>query len=210
MYYGEGWPLPFVEPEGNMDAYRAADRAGPMTIEELEQLPDDEYRCELVRGWLVREPPPGGAHGYIAGEILVALANHVKRVGLGWTFAAATGFILAATKPQTVRAPDASFVVKERLPHGPASKGHVPLAPDLAVEVVSPTNRWTEIAAKVRDYLDAGTRLVWIVDPDMRTVTVHRPGGAWIVRGEDDALEGEDVVPGFRVRVGDLFVPESG
>jgi Uma2 family endonuclease len=61
----------------------------------------------------------------------------------------------------------------------------------------------------VRDYLDAGTRLVWIVDPDLRTVTVHRSGAPWLVRGEDDALDGEDVVPGFRVRVGDLFVPES-
>jgi Uma2 family endonuclease len=208
MYQNDGWPLPFVEPEANMDAYRAADRAGPMTIEELEQLPDDEYCYELVNGWLVREPPPGGAHGYIAGEILLALGSHVKRAGLGWTFAAETGFILVAEKPQTVRAPDASFVAKERLPRGPAPKGHVPLAPDLAVEVVSPTNRWTEVAAKVRDYLDAGTRLVWIVDPPLRTVTVHRPGGAWIVRGEDDALDGEDVVPGFRVRVGDLFVPE--
>ena len=111
--------------------------------------------------------------------------------------------------PGTVRAPDVSFVAKDRLPAGPPPEGYVPIAHDLAVEVVSPSNRWTEVAAKVRDYLDAGTSLVWIVDPPARTVTVHWAGAAWIVRGEDDALDAEDVVPGFRIRVGSLFGEEE-
>lgn len=186
-----------------MEAYRG-DRPGPTTIEELARLPDDGYRYDLVRGWLVREPPPGARHGELSLELARVLANHVKAARLGRVFAAETGFRLAELPP-TVRAPDVSFVARSRMPEGPAPAGYVPFAPDLAVEVVSPSNRWTEVAAKVRDYLEAGTRLVWIVDPPARTVTVHRPSSAWMVRGEDDALDGEDVVPGFRMRVGSLF-----
>ncbi len=208
MYELDEWTVRYAEPEGTIEAYRAADRMGPMTIEEFERLPDEEYRCDLVRGWLVREPPAGARHGAIASELARALANHVKAAGLGWVFAAETGFLLVEL-PGTVRAPDVSFVAKDRLPAEPPPEGYVPIAHDLAVEVVSPSNRWTEVAAKVRDYLDAGTRLVWIVDPPARTVTVHWAGAAWIVRGEDDALDAEDVVPGFRIQVGSLFGEEE-
>jgi Uma2 family endonuclease len=186
-----------------MDGYRVRSTPGPTTIADLEQL-TDEYRYDLVRGWLVREPLAGGEHGDIAMELAGALWTHVKRNRLGRVFAAETGFILAEDPP-TVRGPDVAFVATERLPPGRWPKGYVRLAPDLAAEVVSPANRWTDVAAKVRDYFEAGTRLVWIVDPPRSAVTVHRPGRSPEVLGEDDFLSGDEIVPGFQVKVSDLF-----
>lgn len=101
-----------------------------------------------------------------------------------------------------------AFVAKGRLPQGPAPQGFPRLAPDLAVEIVSPSNTWADVAAKIRDYLEAGTRLVWIVDPRSRTVTVQASGAAPQVLSADEELEGRDVLPGFTIRVGQLFAPE--
>lgn len=187
-----------------MEGYRVRSTPGPTTIADLERLPDDDYKYDLVRGWLVREPPAGGDHGEIAMEIAGALWKHVKETAQGRVFPPETGFVLAADPP-TVRGPDVAFVAAGRLPPGRAPTGFIRLAPDLAVEVVSPSNRWTDVAAKVRDYLEAGTRLVWVVDPPRSTITIHRPDGSSGVVGEDDFLVGEDVVPGFQVSVRSLF-----
>lgn len=189
---------------GATEGYRVRSTPGPTTIADLERLPDDDYKYDLVRGWLVREPPAGGRHGEINSELIIALGNHLRRTGQGRVFSPETGFVLVEDPP-TVRGPDVAYVAESRLPAGQAPAGFLRLAPDLAVEVVSPSNRWTDIAAKVRDYLDAGTRLVWIVDPPRRTVTVHRRDGSADVRGEDDALDGEDVLPGFQLMVRSLF-----
>jgi Uma2 family endonuclease len=188
-----------------MAAYNAASSDRPLTLEEFEALPEpDGYRLDLVRGRIVREPAPGGQHGMIAAELGRLVGNFVRRRRLGFVFAAETGFVLSENPP-TARGPDLAFVAEGRFEDGVIPASMPRLAPDLAVEVVSPSNTWSDVAAKVRDYLEAGTRLVWIVDPRSRTVTVHRGGEPPQVVGGGDPLDGADVLPGFRLKVERLF-----
>ncbi|MGH7572915.1 MAG: Uma2 family endonuclease [Gemmatimonadota bacterium] len=174
-----------------------------LTIEEFERLPDDGWRCELVRGRVVREPPAGFEHGRLAMRIGLVLGRFVEEHRLGEVLASETGFVLFEELP-TVRAPDAAFVAEGRVP-SPAPPGFGRLAPDLAVEVVSPSNTVAEIHSKVMDYLDAGSRLVWVVDPRTRSVTVYRSRKEIRLLNEDDELDGEDVLPGFRVGLKEIF-----
>lgn len=194
-----------------MDARHPVDAAPPaLSIEAYERLPqDDGYRDELVRGRLVREPRPGTEHAWLETRIAYALHEFVERRRLGVVLTEA-GYILSVDPP-TVRGPDVSFVARDRIPPEGFSKGFWRLAPDLAVEVVSPSNSAAEIQEKVLEYLEAGTRIVWVVQPRTRTVAVHRSRtalddpGAGQVLGEGDGLDGDDVLPGFRLEVGDLF-----
>ena len=179
-----------------------ADSGETLTVEEFFRLPGDETRMELVRGRVVREPPAGFEHGHLAVVIAYRLKAFVSREDLGLVVGAETGFVLF-DDPPTVRAPDAAFVARERLPEDRA--GFARLAPDLAVEVVSPSNTVAEVHDKVCDFLDAGTRLVWIVEPRRRTVMVYRSRDDIRLLTEDDELDGGDVLPGFSVRVGELF-----
>lgn len=176
-----------------------------LTIEEFERLPDDDTRCELVRGRVVREPPAGFEHGRLANRILYLLTRFVEEHGGGEIVASETGFVLF-DDPPTVRAPDAAFVAAGRVP-SPAPAGFGRLAPDLAVEVISPSNTLAELHAKVTDYLDAGTRLVWALDPGTRTITVYRSRKEIRLLAGGDELDGEDVLPGFRVRSSKIFGP---
>lgn len=176
-----------------------------LTIEEFERLPDDDTRCELVRGRVVREPPAGFEHGRLANRILYLLTRFVEEHGGGEILASETGFVLF-DDPPTVRAPDAAFVAAGRVP-SPAPAGFGRLAPDLAVEVISPSNTLAELHAKVTDYLDAGTRLVWALDPGTRTITVYRSRKEIRLLAGGDELDGEDVLPGFRVRSSKIFGP---
>ncbi|MGH7572562.1 MAG: Uma2 family endonuclease [Gemmatimonadota bacterium] len=173
-----------------------------LTIEEFERLPDDGSRMELVRGQVVREPPTSFEHGWIAIDLAATLQRFVQKHALGKVVGTDAGFVLF-DEPPTVRAPDVAFVARERLTFDPTR--FAPLAPDLAVEVVSPSNTVAEINGKVMDYLDAGTRLVWVVDPGSRTVTVYRSRDdvRWLTREEE--LDGEPMLPGFRLRLSDLF-----
>jgi Uma2 family endonuclease len=180
---------------------------GPMTVGELLALPDDSrWQYELVEGRLVRMPPPGGEHGEIALELAGALRDWVKPRGLGRVLAAETGFQLG---PDTVLAADAAFVRADRVPARDSAdrKKHWRLAPDLVAEVVSPRQKRDDIEAKVREWLDAGVRLAWVVWPDAQQVDVWRPGAAQPVQtlGTGDALEGLDVLPGFTYPLADLF-----
>ena len=174
------------------------------TAEELFCLPADGRRLELVKGKLYEMAPAGGRHGLIAGEIFGLLRNHVRSLVLGQVFAAETGFTLQRN-PDTVRAPDAAFVAQDRMPQGETPDGYLALAPDLAVEVISPNDRPREVREKVADWLNAGTRLVWVIYPSSRTVTVHRPPGSVEQLAEGDNLDGADVVPGFSCVLGELF-----
>ena len=183
--------------------YRARTGGDRLTIEEFERLPDEECRLELVRGVVVREPPAGFEHGRRASRIDYHLRRYVEEHGLGEVCGAETGFILS-TDPPTVRAPDAAFVAAARIPPG-GVQGYFPGAPDLAAEVVSPSNSASEIQAKVFDYLDAGARLVWVVYPETRTVAVHRTRAEARFLTEADELDGGDVLPGFRLAVARLF-----
>ena len=174
-----------------------------MTAEELHATPLPNKRTELVRGVLVVREPAGFRHGAVSATLLKLLAHHVDSNGLGLVLAAETGFKLA-TDPDTVRAPDVAFVSRERLPE-PTPLGYPALAPDLVVEVLSPDDRPGETLAKVGDWLNAGSRLVWVVDPSRRVARVYRQDGSETVVAEADSLDGEDVVPGFICRLGEIL-----
>ena len=163
-----------------------------------------DMRYELVKGELYEMPPAGASHGDIAMEIGSRLRVYVKANQLGRVFAAETGFVLRLD-PDTVRAPDASFVAEDRLPPGDLPTGFLEFAPDLAVEVVSPGDRPGEVREKVEDWLRAGTRLVWVVHPSTRSVTVYRSMEDVQELSEEDTLEGATVLPGFSCSVRELF-----
>jgi Uma2 family endonuclease len=175
-----------------------------MTADDLWRKPDDGLRHELVRGELTMMTPAGGLHGDIAGAVFLALAAHVKAKKLGKVLAAETGFIISRD-PDTVRAPDAAFIAKEHVPAGGLPDGFIPFAPDIAVEVLSPSDTLLDVEEKIGQWLQAGTTLVWVVNPRGRTVTVHRTGRDPRVLRENDLLGGEDVCPGFSVKVSELF-----
>lgn len=173
-----------------------------MTADELLRVRIPGKRVELVRGVLLVREPAGARHGAVAMELARRLANHVHDRGLGTVYAAATGFALARG-PDTVRAPDVAFISGPRLPD-PAPTGFPDLAPDLVAEVLSPGDRPGEVLAKVADWLSAGTRLVWVIDPGRRRAHVYRDDGTEQILGADQALDGEGVVPGFSCVVGEV------
>lgn len=175
-----------------------------MTAEELFEMPDDDYRYELVKGGLIKMPPAGGRHGELGMNLGILLGSYVKRHRLGLVCGADTGFILARN-PDTVRAPDVAFVSKERISPEGAPTAFWPLAPDLAVEVISPGDRYEEIQEKLSDYFHAGVKLVWIVEPRNRTVSVYRSLTEVCILTEADTLEGEGVVSGFSCAVAEIF-----
>jgi len=174
---------------------------GITTAEQLLQA-GDIGRCELLRGELTRMIPPGCEHGRIAMNLGASIATHVRAHDLGAVFAAETGFLLARN-PDTVRAPDVAFVLASRLP-GP-QRGYFPGAPDLAVEVLSPDDRPGYVREKVAEWLEAGTRAVWVVDPRTRAVTVHEPDKQPSVLDDTDIVHGGDLLPGFELAVADVF-----
>lgn len=175
-----------------------------VTAEDLLRMPDDGLRYELVRGELKKMVPAGSEHGRIAVRFTWRLAQHVEANDLGAVYAAETGFFLS-TDPDTVRAPDVAFVSQQRLKGVGEVKGYWSGAPDMAVEVISPNDHYAEVEEKVSDWLDAGTRMVVVVNPRQHTVTVYRSLSDIRVMNEDEVLDGGDVVPGWEVRVKDLF-----
>jgi Uma2 family endonuclease len=175
-----------------------------VTADELFKMPDDGFRYELVRGEIRRMPPAGSEHGVIAMNAALVISQFVKAHGLGAVFAAETGFKIASD-PDTVRAPDLAFVRRERIPEGGIPKEFWPGAPDLAVEVISPGDTYTEVEEKVNDWLAAGTRLVPVLNPRTRTVTVYTSLTGVMRLTESDVLDGGAVLPGFTCRVAELF-----
>jgi Uma2 family endonuclease len=174
------------------------------TAAELFKLSIPGRRLELVKGELFEMAPAGGRHGSVSMRIGILLGAYVMEHRLGETFAAETGFILRRN-PDTVRAPDAAFVAAHRLPAGELPVGFLELAPDLAVEVVSPGDTPREVEEKVADWLRAGTRLVWVIDPATRSATVYRSLDDVQELLEEDRLDGEQVVPGFSCALRELF-----
>jgi Uma2 family endonuclease len=170
-----------------------------MTADELLRLGASHKRTELVRGQLVVREPAGYRHGDVAARALAALFTFVNSRALGRVFTAETGFLLRRN-PDTVRAADVAFVRQDQLPH-PAPRGFAELAPDLVIEVLSPDDRPGEVLSKVGDWLEAGARLVWVIDPERRDARVYRADGSQVHLSEDDQLGGESVVPGFQCAV---------
>ena len=166
--------------------------------------PAANERSELVRGCIRVMTPASGGHGLVSGKILVLLSAHVRRHGLGVCFADSTGYTLPNLM-NTVRAPDASFVRADRLPQEGVSDGFLQLAPDLAVEVLSPSESAADLSGKLDDYFTAGTRAVWVIEAATRSVTIHVPGEDPVVVAEDEVLHGGIVLPDFACSVAELF-----
>jgi Uma2 family endonuclease len=160
-------------------------------------------RCELVRGELIMMSPAGASHGRIVLNLSTPLDMFVRQHSLGMVFAAETGFRIGQN-PDTVRAPDVAFVSAERS-GGELAPGFFPGPPDLAVEVLSPEDRAGEVLAKVQDWLAAGCRAVWVVDPRTQTVTVYRGPHDIAVLGRTETLDGGGLLPGFSLPVSQMF-----
>jgi Uma2 family endonuclease len=172
------------------------------TAADLETLPDDDLRHELEAGRLLAEPLPVPRHDRVRRRLERLLDAHVTQPCLGEIFGEA-GFVLARD-PDTVRGPDLSFVRAERL-IGFDDSHFFEGAPDLAVEVLSPSNRPYQVRAKVADYLEAGCSLVWVVDAKRSRVTTYRSILAPRVVEIGGELDGEDVLPGLRIPVASIF-----
>jgi Uma2 family endonuclease len=178
---------------------------GRLTVDDLYRLPaDDGLKHELESGFLVSEPVPGARHGYTAAKICQILVAYVEQHDLGAVFGNDTGYLLARS-PDTVRGPDVSYVERTRLAAGTLPVGPFSGPPDLAVEVLSPSNTRPAIRAKVADYIAAGTRLVWVIDPESRSATVYRSLLSPRDIEENGTLDGEDVLPGLRIELSELF-----
>ena len=174
-----------------------------MTAEELLRYRREPYRHELLAGMLHEVQPPGAEHGFVASRMARLLMLEVDEA-YGIVFTGEIGFHIA-TDPDTVRGPDVSFVAADRIPRSGIPAGYWPGPPDLAVEVVSPTDRWSQVDEKALVWLDAGTRVVLVLDPPNKTVTVYRSRRDIRVLAGDEPLALDDVVPGFAPRTGDLF-----
>ena len=173
-----------------------------LTAEDLLAMPDDGHRYELVRGELRKMPPSGHIHARIAGRVSSKLGHFAESRNLGEVYVADPGFVL---RRDHVRAPDAAFIRAGRVTDTGDLPGFWPGAPDLAVEVISPRDTYSDVAEKALDWLEAGTRMVLVVDPRCQTVTVYQSASNISVLTEDDTIDGADVVPGWKLPVREIF-----
>jgi Uma2 family endonuclease len=173
----------------------------PATVEDLRKVPKDGRTYELVDGAII-VTPAGMRHSDVCARITVVLGNFVLPLGIGVVYTEGVGIQLPSGN---VRSPDVSFVRREKLPGGRSPLDYGVLVPDLVVEVLSPADKAHEMAKKLAEYLGCGVPLVWVVDPDRRTVTVHRSLGESAESSGDAVLTAEPVLPGFSCRVSAFF-----
>jgi Uma2 family endonuclease len=175
-----------------------------LTAEEFFLLPDPEdgWQQELVRGQIITMPPPGGMHGVSCNKAGRRIGNFVEDDDRGTATSNDTGFI-TERDPDSVRGPDIAFWLKERLPVVPL--GYIEIAPDMLVEVLSPSNTWKQIRTKLKEYFAKGVRLVWVIAPEDRTLTIYRTLEEGRVLHDTATVTGEDVLPGFTCKVSDLL-----
>lgn len=174
-----------------------------LTAEAFWHSPENGKHRHLVRGEVVETMPPGGMHGLIAVALAGRLQSWAKR-GPGGCVGVESGFILARD-PDTVRGPDVFYVSADRIPKTGIPEAFWNLAPDLAVEVISPDETANEILEKIADFHAAGTSRVWVVYPRRREVVIHHPDGSARTVGGNDVLEDQEILPGFTCRVAELF-----
>lgn len=179
-------------------------KTGPLTAAQLLELPSDAYRYDLIRGALIKMNPAGGRHGRLSARMAKFLGIHVGDGRLGDVFGAETGFLLARD-PDVVLAPDAAYVRADRMPPDEEQDGFLAVAPDLVVEVVSPSDRSQVVSDKVMEYLEAGVGLVWLIEPRRKTLTAYTPDRTARVLTADQTLDGGSVLPDFRLPLKDLF-----
>ena len=176
-----------------------------MTADELLAMPADGFVYELIKGELITvSPPPGHEHGLVTMNIAGPLYRYAKNKNLGKVYAAETGFLLEQN-PDTVRAPDVAFVRRERIEKAGPVEGYWIGAPDLAVEVLSPSDTVRRVEGKVAQWLESGTSIVWVVSPKMHTVTVYRSLTDIVLLTEIDTIDGGIVVPGFQIPIAEIF-----
>jgi Uma2 family endonuclease len=178
-----------------------------LTAEELLQLDADGARHELIAGVLITMPPTGDEHGAIVAAITEPLRRHVRTNRLGIVRAGETGFLLI-TDPDTVRAPDVALISRERVAESGPVRGYRRGAPDLAVEVVSPSDRYIEVEEKVALWFPHGARLVVVINPRRRTVAAYRSPTDVQILAIGDTLDGGDVIPGWQLPIADIFEEE--
>ena len=177
-----------------------------LTADDLLRLYSDGVRGELIRGVLCETMPTGQEHGEIVVSLSAALWNFVNPRGLGRLTASDSGVWLERD-PDTVREPDIAFFSTAKAPLGARVTGYSEVAPDLVVEVASPSESRREVHDKARMWLSHGVRLVWVVHPETRTVDVYRPDRDAVTLAEQDTLDGLDVLPGFTCAVSAVFGP---
>jgi Uma2 family endonuclease len=175
-----------------------------MTAEELLLLPSGQYRYELINGELKTMSPAGHDHGRISVRLTAPLAQFVWDNNLGEVFSSDTGFQLTSD-PDTVLAADVSFVTKERVLKVGRSRGYWQGPPDLAVEVLSPSEGRAYLAKRVSQWLSFGVRQLWIVDPKTSTVSIYKPGDVTVTLAANEFLDGGDLLPGFSLAVKRVF-----
>jgi Uma2 family endonuclease len=175
-----------------------------LTAEEFFLLPDpdDGSQQELVRGEVVTMPPPGGLHGVTCSKTGRRIGNFVEDNDRGTVACNDTGFI-TERGPDSVRGPDISYWAKHRLKEVPV--GYIDIAPDMLVEVLSPSNTSKQIRAKLKEYFAKGVRLVWVIAPEDRTLTIYRTPDEGRVLHDTATVTGDDVLQGFTCRVSDLL-----
>jgi len=175
-----------------------------VTIEEFEKYPEpkDGSRQELVRGKVVTMPPPRSRHGFVCAQIARLLANFVHSAKLGWAHSNDSGVIIERD-PDTLREADVAFWSILREPTLP--DGYFETPPDIAVEVPSPDDRKKAVREKIQDYVSSGVKLVWLVDPEVRTVTVYSGSMRGAELDENETITGGEALPGFSCKVADFF-----
>lgn len=178
------------------------------TPEDLLAMPDDGRSYELVDGNLV-EVNVSALSNWVGGQLFRRVDDFATRTDQGLTWPPESGLQCYAAAPNRVRRADTFFVRKDRLPPDWQDQGFVRVVPDLAAEVLSPNDSAYEVDEKLQEYLEAGVRLVWIINPETRTVRIHRADGTFGWLTDRDELDGEDVLPGFRCPVRELFPPET-
>jgi Uma2 family endonuclease len=181
---------------------RPQEIAHPLTAEEAFSL-DLSDRWELVGGRVVELSPVKKRHGRIFARLARRMEEVVERDRLGEVYAGDVGFILRRN-PDTVRAPDLAFITTARLP-ATEEEGFSQVVPDLVVEILSPSDRWTEVERKISEYLAASVRVIWIVDPSQDQVHAYRPGRTPEVLGKTDTLEEPDLLPALRLSLAELL-----
>lgn len=175
-----------------------------MTLEEFTKLPDDGIWRELVKGRIVEMPQPKPRHGYVCAEFGARLREYAKAHELGRVVGESG--VITERGPDSMRGPDISFYSYERIPRGEMPDGYLDVLPELVVEVLSTFDRWPRVLEKIVEYLDAGVKVVCVIDPDTQTAQVHTAETAVRHLSRDDTLTIPEVLPEFRCRVGDLFI----
>lgn len=176
-----------------------------ITGEELLAM-GDIGRTELIDGRIVYMSPTGGQHGYLEVEFVAALDRFTRARKLGWVFSGEVG-IYVRRNPDRIRAADVAFVSRNRLARRPRRE-FLSVAPELVVEIVSPSDRWDELRQKIQDYFSIGVERVWVCEPEQQDILVYRAPDEYVRVGDNETLKGEGVLSEFELRVSELFAEE--